>query len=481
MVRLAFNKKKDAPESKTTKKNCISLNPFADFVEESIIPEEPENVPFLSCKSNYGLEKCHLVLNDWYYNKWTKPLLIIGPTGCGKTTLIESFCKEENIDVYRVRLTDLVKTKNDLIKDICLFLNNSNIFSFFSDRKSSKKLIFIDEYQNNNDLLTTSDIINFGLANTNRSELTKTVQKELTKLLGNAKMCPVLIISGDAKGSKLSELKKAITVYNIGELSKSDMKKVSSDVELVEICGSDKRMLNNILNFGSIKGKKITKKEQFVKDIDIDLFDFVNKIFDSTEITTIDEVFKAYESDGYLISNLIHENYLDFSDSIDSIAKSADSISLGENMMCNTYESSKSFIANSHCLDALYYPSYYAKSTFKNNKCQLRTPMINNRYNIYLNNKEYINDINKNEVNIIGIEEILFYKSFLTYSLVKSKTITPLQEDYLSGIINNFTSDKQLKLELIYKHFSEFKDNIKEPKTKLFTLKFKEKIKKVLI
>jgi hypothetical protein len=29
---------------------------------------------------------------------------------------------------------------------------------------------------------------------------------------------------------------------------------------------------------------------------------------------------------------------------------------------------------------------------------------------------------------------------------------------------------------MIYKHFSEFKDSLKEPKTKNFTIKFKEKI-----
>ena len=44
-------------------------------------------------------------------------------------------------------------------------------------------------------------------------------------------------------------------------------------------------------------------------------------------------------------------------------------------------------------------------------------------------------------------------------------------------VLNN----KVEKLELIYKHFNDFKEtNTKEPKTKTFNLKFKEKLNKLI-
>ena len=64
---------------------------------------------------------------------------------------------------------------------------------------------------------------------------------------------------------------------------------------------------------------------------------------------------------------------------------------------------------------------------------------------------------------------------FLNYNLIKSKVLLPEQEEYLKNLLGSFNGIEPL--ELIYKHFSEFND--KETKTKNFTLKFKEKLKKI--
>jgi hypothetical protein len=61
--------------------------------------------------------------------------------------------------------------------------------------------------------------------------------------------------------------------------------------------------------------------------------------------------------------------------------------------------------------------------------------------------------------------------------LVKTKVLSENTSGYLRNILNTFEENNIEKLELIYKHFSEFKDLTgKEPKTKNFTLKFKEKL-----
>ena len=147
------------------------------------------------------------------------------------------------------------------------------------------------------------------------------------------------------------------------------------------------------------------------------------------------------------------------------------------------YDSLKPFNPEIHCLNAIYYVSFYARNEFKSNKCQLRSSVINNRFNIYLNNVKNIKKINDKVKlpNSLGIEDILFLKKFLNYELVKSKTLNENQLNYLKNILCLFEKENSISsLELIYKHFCEFKDSLKEPKTKNFTIKFKEKMNKLI-
>ena len=260
---------------------------------------------------------------------------------------------------------------------------------------------------------------------------------------------------------------------------------IISDLDLnlmMSKCKSDKRLFLNITDFlkNNDKGSLTNFINSFYKDEDINHFDFTNKLFDNIEPITLNEIFNVYETDGFLISNLVHENYIDFNKDIDFLAISADCISYGETIYSDTYESTKSFSPGSHCTQSLYFPSFYSRSDVKNNKCQLRSSVINNRYNIYLNNKKIIDKINNGEQNILTVEDIFFIKKFINSTLVKSKIFTEHQTDYLTSILNTFKFNKLEKLELIYKHFSDFKDNTKEPKIKNFTIKFKEKLNKII-
>ena len=65
----------------------INFKPFKDI--ENI--ENIENV--IELENIIGLENCYFVLNKWYNEPFKDILLIIGPTGCGKTSLINLFCK----------------------------------------------------------------------------------------------------------------------------------------------------------------------------------------------------------------------------------------------------------------------------------------------------------------------------------------------------------------------------------------------------
>lgn len=189
-----------------------------------------------------------------------------------------------------------------------------------------------------------------------------------------------------------------------------------------------------------------------------------------------------YNTDGYIISNLVQENYIDYSNSIENIALSSDSISYGDTILSRLYECNN-FNHDMHCIYSTYLPSCYSRSYVKNNnKGSNRSSVINNRYNIYLNNKAIINKINLNDTRTFDIYEIYIIKLFLNQSLVKLTKLTNHQLNFIKALLSKFSEsienqqDNINKLELIYKHFSDFNIENNKDKYKKFSMKFKKLI-----
>jgi hypothetical protein len=91
---------------------------------------------------------------------------------------------------------------------------------------------------------------------------------------------PVIIISADSKGSKLSDLKKSNEVYYINEIPVGSIKAwvkkkfeipESNLLEIIKKCKSDIRLLLNTLAFFKTNKMVDTFMETFYKDEDINV------------------------------------------------------------------------------------------------------------------------------------------------------------------------------------------------------------------
>ena len=546
MVKLNFSKNKDdvnspcSKTSKTSKNKDIEkvLRPFSSEFHTSYeepndlvgISETPivhlEPITIKNCNEIVGFENFEYYFRNWYSNS-INFLMVIGPTGCGKSTFIELFCKENSVNLYTVKQNEFIKTKTQLLSDIINFIEYTGTSgnSFFNQDTTGmipiNKLILIDEYSNTtNDIFSISDIHNL-LALRKGSKLTQTAKTDLIKFFNGTniskeniiklKIPPVVIISADSKGSKISELKKSLDVYYIQEIPRGLILDFTKTVaahfgfkndqlvtKITTICKSDKRLIINTLSYLSKESGYLSKEsgsnnddkkklelfiDTFYKDEDVNIYDFVHKLFDNVEPIDLLDIYKTYHNDGYIISNLVHENYLDYSSDIDNLANAIDSISYADTI--NLYEHSMLLNPEIHCIYSLHIPSYHARSDVKNNKGNVRTSMISNKYNTYLNNKKTIDKINNNLINLLSIDEIYSFKKFLNV-VTKAKETTSVQNDFLKGILsrmNEISNGGDLldngieKLEMIYKYLSDFKIN-QESTTKQKTLssKFKQKL-----
>jgi len=529
MVKLGFSKGtgnnlNNSVSSKTSKKELV-LPPeqndsllfktginnyeFQELIQDNEVISD-KLVP-TKCNEIVGFEKFEYYFKNWYsesLNNLNKSfLMVIGPTGCGKSTFIDLFCKEHSINVYTVKQNEFIKTKVQLLSDIINFIQSVK----FHCVKQFDKLILIDEYSNGtNDIFSISDIQN--LSNLRKcSKLTQTAKTEIIKFFNGTNLSkenifklrlpPVVIISADSKGSKISELKKTLDVYYIQEIPTGIVLDFTKTVaahfgfknellvtKITNICKSDKRLIINTLSYlskesdpGPGPDKIELFIESFYKDEDINIYDFVTRLFDNIEPIDLLDIYKTYHNDGYIISNLVHENYLDYSDDINSLASAIDSISYADTI--NLYEQSMLINPEIHCIYSLHIPSYYARSDIKNSngtKGITRTSMINNKYNTYLNNKKTIDKINNNLIDLLSLDEIYCFKKFVN-DTVKIKDFSDNQNSFIMSILSRLTNESREegvdKLEMIYKYLGDFKIN-QEPSTKQKTLssKFKQKL-----
>lgn len=159
----------------------------------------------------------------WKKDQLKKGLLVIGPAGCGKTSLVHAIANELNLHVVETNASD-VRTKKHLDDFFGKSLMQQTLFQ-------KGKLVLFDEVD--------------GISGQND----RGAPQEIVKLIADSRY-PLILLANQFKTSgqksRLSTLKKACTVINAVELTRSDVIDVLKMIAVKEKLSVDERALSVI-------------------------------------------------------------------------------------------------------------------------------------------------------------------------------------------------------------------------------------------
>ncbi|PJE81779.1 hypothetical protein COU58_00435 [Candidatus Pacearchaeota archaeon CG10_big_fil_rev_8_21_14_0_10_32_42] len=150
-----------------------------------------------------------------------KAVILNGPPGIGKTTLVHAFARISNYEIFELNASDL-RNKSSMHSKLKPVLEQKSLFE-------KNKIILIDEVD--------------GISGTDRGGVS-----ELVLLIENSKY-PIICTANDSWTQKLSPLRKKCEIIEVKEISPAGVKKI-----LIEILKKENIELNpNLINKISIK------------------------------------------------------------------------------------------------------------------------------------------------------------------------------------------------------------------------------------
>ncbi|HKL23611.1 MAG TPA: replication factor C large subunit [Candidatus Nanoarchaeia archaeon] len=161
---------------------------------------------------------------ETFPNVRRKALLLNGPPGIGKTTLVHVFAKENEYEIFELNASDL-RNKKSMIEKLKPVLEQSSLFN-------KNKLILVDEID--------------GLSGTkDRGGVS-----ELVSLIEDTKF-PIICAANDAWIQKLSPLRKKVNIIELKDITPAETKNL-----LKKILEQEKKSINEkVLNQISIKAR----------------------------------------------------------------------------------------------------------------------------------------------------------------------------------------------------------------------------------
>jgi replication factor C subunit 1 len=401
------------------------------------------------------------------FSKRKGNLLITGPHGCGKSSIINIVLKELGYEVINLNMLDpKIKIDVDLIAKLSL---KNNVLSNYdydcdSDREfdedyydkqfefvDRKIVLLIDELES---VITLNDKVGvFNIIKDNNFN----------------RWMPIVIITNNQHNKQLNETKKYSNEVKVYPPYQTEINKWLSNIcriekihleweqinKFIEYCQMDMRkmliQLDEIkINYGN---KKINNSvfDDFMnimkkKDLDFDLYIATNKIL--TDYKDISRCLKLYETEKVLIPLMIHENYHKFIKP-EQFTKVLDNLSTGDILENYIYGEQNWDLLEIHGLISCAIPSYYINKYSNGKKSgNLVFAADLNRTSVKKMNKKNINktneSINKNSKENIrnkSIDEFI-YMSEIVNKINENKTSKNSESN---SYINNIIKINKLK------------------------------------
>lgn len=334
-----------------------------------------------------GFEKYIDFLNNWNLNNQNKTLLLTGPDGCGKTSLVQTFFKQKNYNIYNFNSNNFTNKAN-INKVIMQILYSKKISSILQNKKDD--IIIIDEVK--------GIINNKGTL----SEITDLI-KEINLKKMNVKL---VVIIDNSIIRKFNSIMNYLTLLEMNMpdniiitevVRRSSLKLTDTTLNyLIDISRNNLKKITNIVTLlkesnqkSNVEIKKILKlfKNKTKRD---DLYSIVNKLI--TKDLSLNSIYSYYNNEKTLLCLMLHQNYLKYCLS-------------NNNYISNIYEVSKILSESDNIENNLYKNNYWQLKKYFSYSCFYKTNKILNKLNKKPIHIEFTTLLNKNSLKSTYIKD----------------------------------------------------------------------------
>jgi len=364
-------------------------------------------------------------------DKLDKIQLCIGPTGIGKTDLIDLILKELNFNIIKINDIDNYK------EEINNYLNTKSIDSFFVKKKKILVIDDLDIYLNN-DKQISNYLINLHIREPIICILNKQYDRKAIDL---KKKCNIFYLN---KPNFNNTLQYIISIFNQEDID-IDSTRLENTKKLIKHNKNNIKAIlmnleNIVLNNGELKDYCLYES----KFSDTGLFDVIHNIYNKKH--NIDELDDLLYSDSSLIYMLLHENLINELGRRD--IKNEDLINIISNTIHDSCDGDiiQGFIYKNNnwdLLNLLYIVKILRLNDsinsykIKNNEIKYKFTQILTKYSLKCNyNKKKQNLLENNKINERYFDTITQNILYLIGSLKQH------DDDIVLHILNNYNIEK---------------------------------------